>query len=194
VDVLEAPVQEVEDIQLSQFGFEDLSLLDGEQVEISLDLTDGSPEATDPEVLVLTDRRLLHLGGNRRNRMVSIAAVPDIGIMQMTNEKEGAGPFIWAALAFFVGIMLWQVVDHAIGGPAAGIVLFLMGLYLIYDRLTSPGKNIIVFKSGVGEIRVEVRNEDVWTEIDGLTHRLFRLKDEGAASRRYVNTCRFAMR
>jgi hypothetical protein len=193
VDVLEAPVQEVEDIQLSQFGFEDLSLLDGEHVEMSLDLTDGSLEATDQEVLVLTDRRLLHLGGSRRNRMVSMAAVPDIGMMQMTNEKEGAGPFIWAALAFFVGIMLWQVVDHAVGGPAAGIVLLLMGLYIIYDRLTSPGKNILVFKSGVGEIRVEVRNEDVWSEIDSLAHKLFRLKDEGA-SRRYVNPCRFAMR
>ena len=186
-------MQEVEDIQLSQFGFEDLSLLDGERVEMSLDLTDGSLEATDQEVLVLTDRRLLHLGGSRRNRMVSMAAVPDIGMMQMTNEKEGVGPFIWAALAFFVGIMLWQVVDHAVGGPAAGIVLFLMGVYLIYDRLTSPGKNILVFKSGVGEIKVEVRNEDVWSEIDSLAHRLFRLKDEGG-SRRYVNPCRFAMR
>lgn len=186
-------MEDNEEVQLAQLGFQDLSLLDGEQVILSLDLTDGSSETPDPEVLLLTDRRLMHLDGSRKSRTVSMAAVQDVQMMEMTTEREGIGPFIWAALAFFVGFMLWRVVDHPLGSAAAGIVLALMGAYLIYDRLAAPGKNMLVFKAGVGEIRVEVRNEDVWAELDVLVHRLFRLKDERSSSR-YSSPARFGLR
>ena len=183
----------MEDVRLSQFGFDDLSLLDGERVEVSLDLTEGSPESLDPDVLLLTDRRLMHLNGNYKHRMASMASVQDILITEMLTEKEGIAAFIWAGLAFFVGLMLWQVVDHPLGSAAAGIVLVLMGVYLIFDRLTSKGKSLLVFKAGVGDMRVEVRNEEVMSEMDGLIQRLFELKNENGTVR-YRDPSGFALR
>lgn len=182
-----------EGVSLSQFGFDELSLLEGEHVEMSLDLTDGSLDSPNTEVLVLTDRRLMYLDGNRKNRLASMASVQDILITQMLTEKEGIAPFIWAGLAFLVGIMLWRVVDHPLGSAAAGIVLGLMGVYLIYDRLTSPGKTILVFGAGVSEMKVEVRNEEAQAELDALIHRLFQLKEENGPGR-YRNPSGFALR
>ncbi|MDA0769814.1 MAG: hypothetical protein O2821_06275 [Chloroflexi bacterium] len=183
----------MEEDQLSQFGFADLSLLDGERVEMSLDLTEGSPESLDHDVLLLTDRRLMHLNGGPKNRKASMASVQDILITEMMTENEGISAFIWAGLAFFVGLMLWRVVDHPMGSAAAGIVLALMGIYLIYDRLTSPGKNMLVFKAGVGDMKVEVRNEGATSELNGLILRLFELKDENGLNR-YRNPSNFALR
>ena len=183
----------MEEVRLSQFGFDELSLLDGERVEISLDLAEGSPESPDPDVLLLTDRRLMHLNGNPKNRKASMASVQDILITEMLTEKEGIAAFIWAGLSFVVGLMLWQVVDHPLGSAAAGIVLCLMGVYLIFDRVTSHGKNMLVFKAGVGDMKVEVRNEDARSKLDSLIHRLFELKDEHDSGR-YRDPARFALR
>ena len=111
----------------------------------------------------------------------------------LSGEKEGIAAFIWAGLSFFVGLMLWQVVDQPLGSAAAGIVLGLMGGYLIFDRVTSHGKNMLVFKAGVGDMKVEVRNEDAKSKLDSLIHRLFELKDE-RDSGRYRDPSRFALR
>ena len=178
---------------LSQFGFDDLSLLHGERVEMSLDLTEDSLDSSGPDVLLLTDRRLMHLNGNRKHRMASMASVQDILMTEMLTEKEGKGAFIWAGLAFVVGLMLWRVVDHPLGSAAAGIVLILMGIYLIYDRLTSPGQNMLVFKAGVGEMKMQVRNEEALSEMDNLIHRLYELKEERSPGR-YRKASSFALR
>ena len=116
----------MEEDRLSQSGIDNLILLDGQRVEISLDLTEGSSDSPDPDVLLLTDRRLMHLNGGPKNRKASMVSVQDVLITEVMTEKEGISAFIWAALAFFVGFMLWRVVDHPLGSAAAGIVLGLM--------------------------------------------------------------------
>ena len=51
-------------MDLTQFGLTEVSLMDGERVDIALDLA-GSNEA-----LLLTPRRVMHLHGNGRKILV----------------------------------------------------------------------------------------------------------------------------
>ena len=189
-------VEEMEedgDAGLSRFGFDDLSLMYGERVEMSLDLAEDTLDSAGTDVLLLTDRRLMHLNGSRKNRMASMASVQDILMTVISTEKEGIGAFIWAGLSFFVGIMLWQVVNHPLGSAAAGIVLAMMGIYPIYDRLTAPGRNILVFKASGGEMKVQVRNEEALSQVDNFIHRIYELKEERSPAQ-YRKASGFALR
>ena len=53
-----------------------------------------------------------------------------------------------------------------------------MGVYLIYDRLTSGGEHVLVFKTNGGEIRIDLKGERNQEEAEALIARMFELKAE----------------
>jgi len=183
----------LENVEMSQFGFEGMSLMEDERLESTLDLREYDDEAGDPEVVILTDRRVIHLNGNSKNRRASFASISDIDVVEIISEREGFGAFIWAGLAFFVAVMLWRVIDHPLGSAVAALIVALMGVYLIVDRLTSSGTPVLTFKAGTSEFRAELKGEQ--GALDGVIfiNRLFQLKAEYAIGG-YTRPGAFALR
>ena len=158
-------------LELEQFGFTDVSLMDGEHIDSALEL------AGNPEVIVLTDRRIIHIRGDHRCRRAEFASIQDIDAVELGVEEEGHGAFIWAALAFIVAVPLYFVIDHSVGRVAAPLAAALLGVYLIADRQLAPGTPTVVFKAGSSQLRCDLRNQGSPHDVYDFINRLFEIKD-----------------
>jgi len=156
-----------------------VSLLKDEAIQASIGTTeDGIP--TDGNVILLTDKRIIHISGTKVNRRLAAAAIEDIGIVEITRQSVGGyGAFIWAALAFFVSFVLWRfVIDNQTIAIAAAAIVALMGVYLIFDRLTSHGGHILSFKANGADIQCQLPDGGDQAGTETLITRLFELKEQ----------------
>ena len=166
-----------------------VSLMPGESAVARVGVDSGNGD-----VLMLTDRRLIHVIGFESKKRISFAAIEDIATVELTDQpSSGYGAFVWAGLAFLVAVMLWRVIDSQWVSVGAAIVVALMGVYLIADRLLSKGEHILVFKAGGGEIRVDLNRGMRQCEAERLATKLFELKEERTSSR-YTGASKFSPR
>ena len=173
---------------LEQFGFDDVSLIDGETIDSALPI--GRTSGDNPEVVLLTDRRVIYIRGNGSHRKATFASIHDVEAVEITQEREGGGAFIWAGLAFVVAVLLYIVVDQAFTRIAASIVVAMMGVYLLVDQLFMPGKPLLIFKAGSSQVQFGLKGEPSSPEVYEFINRLFRLKEANSPS----NGGRFAPR
>ena len=167
-------------VDLERLGFGDLSLIDGEQIDTALDLTNGrsGEDATASNVILLTDRRVIHLNTNGRTRGVVFASLQDMDTVEIASEGHGYSGFVWGGLAFVVAFFLWQVWDHPIGSALAAGVVALMGVYLIVDQWLTPGILRATFNAGPSKLQCGIGSEPASKELYGFINRLFQLKGE----------------
>ena len=182
-------------MELDRFGFAGISLNDGERIESMLPMADdgGGRSSEAPEIMVLTDKRVIHLQGSGSHRQALFASLDDIESVEVTFEREGFGAYIWAALAFFVAILLYVVIANTAGRIIAAGIVTLMGVYLIADHATSPGRPFVVFKAGSAHVRRDLKGADASANIYPFINRLFQLKAENAADG-FSRASRFAPR
>ena len=123
-------------VDLEKLELEDLTLIDGEQINTALHLTDDHSDgnSTATNVVLLTDKRVIHLNANGRTREVVFASLQDMDTVEIASERRGYGGFVWGALAFLVALLIWRVWDHPVGSVAVAVVIALMGVYLIVDQ------------------------------------------------------------
>ena len=166
---------ELDNIQLGEF-----SLMAGERIDTALDLAgDGSEDMGDAaDLVLLTDKRVIHLHGNGRNRRAVIVSIQDIHAVEIGSVKEGSGASVWATLGFIVAILLYVVIDHSVFRVAAPVAVALLALYLIFDQLFSPGKPLVLFNAGMSQLRCELKSRQASSEIYPFITRLFQLKGE----------------
>jgi len=156
-----------------------VSLLKNEEVQASIGTTeDGIPANGD--VILLTDKRIIHISGSEVDRRLAAAAIEDIGIVEITRHSAGGySAFIWAALAFFVSFVLWRfVIDNQTIAIGAAAIVALMGVYLIFDRLTSRGGHILSFKANGAAIQCQLSEGGDQAGTEALITRLFELKEQ----------------
>ena len=156
-----------------------VSLMKDEEVQATVGTSeDGIP--ADGDVILLTDRRLIHISGTEVDRRLAAAAIEDIGIVEITRHSAGGyGSFIWAALAFFVSFVLWRfIIDNQTLAIAAAAIVALMGVYLIFDRLTSRGGHILSFKANGADIQCPLPEGGNQAGTEALITRLFELKEQ----------------
>ena len=167
----------------AQDGSIPVSLMSGESVQASVGRFEGAG-SRECDVLLLTDRRIIHVSHSNADNGIAIAALDDIGVVELTQWPAGSyGAFIWAALAFLVAFMLWRVIESQWLSVGAAVAVALMGVYLIVDRLMSRGERALVFRASGGELRVELTGAERQSEAETLTARLFELKEERASTR-----------
>ena len=156
-----------------------VSLMEDEEVQASIGTSEDGISA-DGDVILLTDKRIIHISGTEVNRRLAAAAIEDIGIVEITRQSAGGySSFIWAALAFFVSFVLWRfVIDNQTIAIAAAVIVALMGVYLIFDRLTSRGGHILSFKANGADIQCQLPENGNQAGTEALITRLFELKDE----------------
>ena len=153
-----------------------------EELQQSLGVDDAhASRVSKTNILLLTDRRVIHIDGAGQNRKTSYAAIDDISAVEITRQSAGGyGAFVWAALAFFVSAMLWRVIEHQTLSYAAAAIVTLMGIYLIVDRLLATGEHALIFKAGSAEIQCPLKRDAANDEAEALVTRLFELKEEQA--------------
>ena len=167
-------------MEIARHGFDDVQLMEGERIDSSITLALGGEKDESPEVLLLTDSRVIHLNGTGKRRTAVFASVDDISTVEISSERGGLGVYVWSALAFIVALLLWRVIDHPIGSVAAAVLVALMGVYLIADHLMSAGTSVATFKTSASEFKVELRGEgDTQENVYYFINRLFQMKESG---------------
>lgn len=176
-----------------QYSSSAVSLMSGESIQASVGRFEDANSRED-DVLLLTNLRVIHISRSDANHDMSIAALDDIGTVELTQRPAGGyGAFVWSGLAFFVAYMLWRVIESQWISLAAAIIVALMGVYLIVDRLMSRGEHVLVFRASSGELRVELNGEERPSEAEALIARLFELKEERGSTAR-MRASRFSPR
>ena len=170
-------------MELEKLGLDDFGLIDGERVDTALNLREGQEgeDAAAPNVVLLTDRRVIHLNVNGRTRKAVFASLQDVEAVEIAGERRGYGGFIWAGMAFVVAIMLWRVWDHPVGSFLAAVAVAMMGVYLIVDHLLTPGVTSATFKAGSSQLRFGIDGPQASAEVYAFVNRLFELKGSGNA-------------
>ena len=172
-------------MQLDELGFSDVSLLEGEGIDSAVDLAGDRRRGggDNPEVMLLTGQRVILLQGNGKHRRAIFASIQDIDAVEFGHEREGNSAYVWAILAFIVAMTVYFVIDNAGWRIAAPIIVALMGVYLIVDHMMSPGKSLVVFKTGSAELRCDLRSDSASSDIYAFINRLFQLKNENGYER-----------
>ena len=161
-------------------GFGDLSMMDGEKIVQILNATVGieGTNRVNPDMLLLTNRRIIHLetsGGNRKTAFVSLK---DIESVEMLSKRQTRAAVIWGAVSFLTALMLWQAWNHPWASALAALALILIGVYLMVDRLRLPDRVHISFKTGSTTLNC---NLEANSSNDGniFVNKLFDLKSQG---------------
>jgi hypothetical protein len=168
-------------VEIARHGFDDVQLMEGEHVDSYITLAEGSGDKEGPEVLLLTDSRVIHLNGKGSRRTAVFASVDDISTVEISSERGGFSVYVWSALSFIVALLLWRVIDNPIGSVASASIVAVMGVYLIADHLMSAGTSVATFKTSASQFKVELKGEgDSYENVYLFINRLFRMKQNGS--------------
>ena len=156
-----------------------ISLLEGERVDSTISLN-GARGRDRLDTLVLTDRRLIHVGAAGRSRTASFVSINDVTSVEVTSTRHRSlGGLVWAAAALLVAAAAWSMWDHQIFSPLAAAVLAGMGIYLAVDRLWGHDSVQATFRAAQEQIGISIEDAggEAGAQIDTLTTRLFELKN-----------------
>ena len=168
-------------VDLDRLGFAEFSLIEGERIDTALDLRNGAAVefGKSPEMILLTDRRVIHLARNGGRQKAVFISIKDIDAIEIESEREsGHGALVWGAVAMIVAVMLWRVWDQPFWSPVVAVAVALMGAYLVFDRLTSSVAMQATFRAGSSQMQCSLRGDQASQDVYALINRLSQLKDE----------------
>ena len=165
-------------MQLTEFGFPGMTLMNGERIEFAINMADssGRPSSKSKEALLLTDSRIIHLRGPRKSHRAVMTAVDDVDSVEITALRRGVGVYVWAALAFVLALVLFATIDNTGVRFVSSAIVLLMGVYLIVSEITEPNKPAVVFRAGSAEIRWEFRSDEHTNDVNQFVNRLYQMK------------------
>ncbi len=175
-------------MNLAEYGFESLDLLEGEDIVFAIDMTNGGgrPLSGRPEALLLTELRLIHLAGAGKRRQAAMMPLGSVDSVEVTAAGGGISAYLWAGLAFALSVILYAVIDHSVARIAAALAVFAMGVYLVVNQITDSGQPTAVFRAGGAEIRWPFDHEGGSEGVNGLINALHRARSasDGQPNRR----------
>ncbi len=172
-------------IELGQTEFADLNVLDGEQVDTTLSLRDEPRDEydTDTNLLVLTDRRLIHLVAKGRNRETVFVSLDDVFAVEVSTEHPGGyGGYIWGGVSFLVAILLWRVWNQPVLDVVAASIVALMGVYLVWDHLMAPLVLHTTVRAGSSQLQMNIHKSIDPQRVYDFANRVFEAKARGSQS------------
>lgn len=131
-----APVTEQESV------VDGFRLVDGESVVESLEVG-GSDR------FVLTDRRVIYIGGDEDHRNWSFAPLSEISSVRVTRVARERSSLIWGVLGLIASIGIWQVATNERVGIIGGVVMAALGAILLWDYyLRTPPSRLLFHAAG----------------------------------------------
>ena len=117
-------------------------LVEGESVVESLEVG-GSDR------FVLTDRRVIYIGGDEDHRNWSFASLSEISSVRVTRMVRERSSLIWGVLGLIASIAIWQVATNERVGIIGGIVMAALGAILLFDYyLRTPPSRLLFDAAG----------------------------------------------
>ena len=165
-------------MDLAEYGFAGVDLMDDESVDTALDLVGDRAKSNSASHrrVVLTDRRVIHLDGKNGRERAVVASLRDVDAVELTEEDEGSSAYVWAGLAFVAALFLYFVIDNIAGRISGTAAVVFLGVYLIADRLISSGRPVLVFQTGPAQLRCGIKNGRPVDDLYPFINRLFELK------------------
>ena len=117
-------------------------LIEGESVVESLEVG-GSDR------FVLTDRRVIYIGGDEDHRNWSFAPISEISSVRVTRIVRERSSLIWGVLGLIASIGIWQVATNERVGIIGGVVMAALGTILLCDYyLRTPPSRLLFDAAG----------------------------------------------
>ena len=117
-------------------------LAEGESVVETLEV-DGANR------FILTDRRVMYLGGDEDHRNWSFAPVEQISSIAVTRVSRERSSLLWGVLGLIAAIGIWQVATNDTVGIVGGIVMAILGATLFWDYyLRTPPSRLLFYADG----------------------------------------------
>ncbi|HIF13544.1 MAG TPA: hypothetical protein EYQ82_11215 [Dehalococcoidia bacterium] len=117
-------------------------LIEGESVVESLEVG-GSDR------FVLTDRRVIYIGGDEDHRNWSFAPISEISSVRVTRVVRERSSLIWGVLGLIASIGVWQVATNERVGIIGGVVMAALGVILLCDYyLRTPPSRLLFDAAG----------------------------------------------
>ena len=175
-------------------AFDGLSLLEGERVETTLNLLgetedpkDGDTSKTarwkwgknppDSDLLVLTDRRLIHLVYNASERESAFVSLSAVSAVRMDARRPGrAAGFVWGGISLVAAALLWAVWDQPVLDVAAAGAVVLMGLYILLDYVMAPHAVQMTISAGLSQMTMGVHGSISTQRMNDFANRVFEAK------------------
>ena len=175
-------------------AFDGLPLLEGERVETTLNLLgetedpkNGDVSKTarwkwgknppDSDLLVLTDRRLIHLVYNASERESAFVSLSAVSAVRMDARRPGrAAGFVWGGISLIAAALLWAVWDQPVLDVAAAGAVVLMGLYILLDYVMAPHVVQMTISAGLSQMTMGVHGSISTQRMNDFANRVFEAK------------------
>ena len=171
--------------RLDGSGLGPLVLRGGERPHTSLHMKNGLTEGpvVEPDVLLLTDRRIVRLYANGGRRRAEFAAIEDIETVHVSVDRQGKAAFVWGILGIVAAALLWLVIDHPVGSVVAALAVALSGVYLIADRLIWRTTTQVTFNMRSARLSANLRGGRATSDVYAFIARFYQLKTRPPAPR-----------
>ncbi len=180
-------------------AFEGFAFLDGERVETALDLLrepedpQGGDAGAEPRrrlrkrkksssnantnLLVLTDRRIIHLVDNPRERESVFVSLSDVSAVRVEAQRPGrAAGFVWGGISLLAAALLWAVWDRPVLDAVAAGAVALMGLYIVLDYIMAPHAVQMIISAGSSQLAMGVHESISTQRMNGFANSVFEAK------------------
>lgn len=177
-------------------AFEGFAFLEGEQVETTLDLLrepedphvgDASatprrrkrkkPSDANTSLIVLTDRRIIHLVDNSKGRESVFMSLSDVSAVRVESQRPGrAAGFVWGGISLLAAALLWAVWDRPVLDAVAAGAVALMGLYIVLDYIMAPHVVQMIISAGSSQLAMGVHESISTQRMNGFANSVFEAK------------------
>jgi len=131
-----APLAEPEEV------IDGFRLTEGESVVETLEV-DGTDR------FILTDRRVIYVGGDEDHRNWSFAPLSTVTSVQVTRVSRERSSLMWGVLGLIAAVGIWQVATNETVGIVGGIVMAALGAILLWDYyLRTPPSRLLFHTAG----------------------------------------------
>lgn len=152
-----------------------LILMDSEYTESTLNLS--TKKSKTRNILVLTNRRVIQIGGVSQQQNMAFIALKDINSATIQPERRGFRGYVWGALSLLIAVILWTNWNQPIGSVIVPIIVVLMGIYLVLDHVLSAKNLVVSFYSGPYSISGKVEESIPSENLTRFVNRIFELKE-----------------
>ena len=196
-------------LDFGETAFDGLAFMDGERVETTLNLLgeteypkDGdvskaprrkwrkNPADAHTNLLVLTDRRLIHLVYNASERESAFVSLSAVSAVRMDARRPGrSAGYVWGGISLLTAALLWAVWDQPVLDVVAAGVVALMGLYIMLDYVMAPHAVRMTISAGLSQMTMGVHGSISTQRMNDFANRVF----EAKANEQYLGVGRWPL-
>ncbi len=167
-------------MDLGAWGFQNLRLLEGEEVVVGLGQHVGLSTSAmrDKALVLLTNRRAFYLARDGRRWQALVADLEEVTALEMGSASKNAATLVIGAVGLVAGVLGWLLLPPTpFILPWVAALLAGAGAVLLVLFFGFPEEGALVLRVGTGQVRLEVSSRGSASQISAIVNQTFTLKD-----------------